>query len=61
MVVINYLLIFILSGGWLVSIINFHPGKEVHILLILAMVTLSGISNRRGKPAKTDKLEIDPA
>jgi len=61
MVVINYLLTFILAGGWAVSLINFHPGREVHMLLILAMVSMSGIFSRKETSSKIEKFDIDNA
>ena len=61
MIIINYLLILILGGGWAVSVINFHPGREVHILLILAMVTMSGVISKRDSSPKRKILEIDQA
>jgi hypothetical protein len=47
MVVVSYLLIVIFCIGWAVGFLGFHPGKEIHLLLVLALVTASGIVSRK--------------
>ena len=43
MIIINYILFVVLGTGWAVGILGFHSDREVHILLILAMITAAGI------------------
>jgi hypothetical protein len=56
MIIINYILIVILGTGWAVSFLGFHPGKEVHILLVLAMITASGIMSRKDLSFKDENI-----
>ncbi len=41
MTILTYALAFILLSGWLVGFFGLNAGKEVHILLVLSMITLS--------------------
>ncbi len=61
MIIINYILIVFLGTGWAVSFLGFYPGKEVHILLVLAMITASGIMSRKDLPLKGENFTINNA
>jgi|HubBroStandDraft_3_1064219.scaffolds.fasta_scaffold263207_2 hypothetical protein len=41
MLILTYAIALILLSGWLVGFFGFNTGKEVHMLLVLSLVTLS--------------------
>jgi hypothetical protein len=59
MFIVNYILTAILGMGWAIGFFGFHPGREVHILLVLAMVTASAVFNRKELASKDEKLSIN--
>ena len=61
MIIINYILIVFLGTGWAVSILGFHPGREVHILLVLAMITASAIMSREELSLNGENIKIKNA
>lgn len=40
MVIFSYILALFLGAGWAIGFSSLHPGKEIHILLVLAILTL---------------------
>jgi hypothetical protein len=61
MFMVNYILTAILGMGWAIGFFGFNPGREVHILLVLAMVVASAIVGRKDLTLKKRELTLNNA
>lgn len=59
MFIVNYILTAILGMGWAIGFFGFNPGREVHILLVLALVVVSAVLSRKEPAFKNEKLTIN--
>jgi hypothetical protein len=53
---LTYILAVILLVGWAVGYLSFHVGKEIHHLLVLALIAVSANPSLRVHPHKHEKL-----
>jgi hypothetical protein len=56
MSIVNYILTAILGMGWVIGFFGFNPGREVHILLVLALVVVSAVLSRKKLAFKNEEL-----
>jgi hypothetical protein len=59
MFIVNYILTAILGMGWAIGFFGFNTGREVHILLVLALVVASPVLNRKRTVFKNEELTIN--
>ena len=41
MINLRYLITVVLLAGWVVGFFGFNPGKDIHLLLVMSMITIS--------------------